>query len=401
MLPTVPRWAPRASLAAALAVAWLNFLFTAKWAAIDGSLRGGKAFWYATALAAASLLTLLAPRRVGQPARPGRAVGVAMLVAGFAVLALVVFSRLPLSQWREIPFWDDWTPLFQEAVDGVHLLERGVMAGWNWAFLGGYPTSTDIAQNFALLTFVPMKLFGDRIGFHLIETIWFFSIPVFVWWDLHHEDRELAMVAAGLAAIFTAGFSGSLMASGDTNSLAGVFSAGLALIGSRAARLGRRWGGPVLLLGLTFGLYSHLAFFVYAEIFLALEAMYFRDQAAAWRLAAATGLALLASLPFHWESIRYGSYVSFNNTVYDPHAPVDWNLMLRTVYYNVEILLFPHRWFNDYRSLCNVWLLPMVVVAWNAGRTRVGFYASAAVLTQALLRINTFQHSGIRSLEFT
>jgi hypothetical protein len=151
--------------------------------------------------------------------------------------------------------------------------------------------------------------------------------------------------------LFTAGFSGTLAASGDTNSLAGVFSAGLALFGSRAARLGRRWGGPVLLLGLTFGLYSHVAFFVYAVMFLALEAAYFRDRAAAVRLAVASAIALIASLPIHWESLRYSSYVSFNNTVYDPSAPTDWRLLFRMVYYNVEILAFPHRWFNDYRSV--------------------------------------------------
>jgi len=62
---------------------------------------------------------------------------------------------------------------------------------------------------------------------------------------------------------------------------------------------------------------------------------------------------------------------------------------VRTVYYNVEILALPRRWFNDYRSLTNVWLPALVVMAFAPGRSRAGFYASAVVLTQGLLRVNT------------
>lgn len=144
-----------------------------------------------------------------------------------------------------------------------------------------------------------------------------------------------------------------------------------------------------MILGLTLGLYSHVAFFVYAVIYLALEAVYFRDRRAALRLVIAVAVSSVAALPVHWESLRYPAYVSFNNTVYSPGAPMDWPLFFRTIYYNIEILAFPHRWFNDYRSLANVWLPAIVVVALQPGRSRVGFYAWAALLTQALLRVNT------------
>ena len=39
--------------------------------------------------------------------------------------------------------------------------------------------------------------------------------------------------------------------------------------------------------------------------------------------------------------------------------------MAHRVYYNVEILFHPHRWFNDYLSLTNVFL---AVIAWVALR---------------------------------
>jgi hypothetical protein len=385
-----PRWwAPFAALAIALALAWPNFLFTAKWATLPGALNGAKRPWYAIALAAATLLAIWKRREVGRAATLPRLVSGIVVAGGVTTLLSVVLFRLPLSRWNLIPFWDDYTPLFQVASDGVHLLKHGAVVGWNWWFLGGYPTSTDIAQNFAAIAFLPMSIFGDRVGFHLLHLLLYLAVPAFVWWDLRQDDRRQAWLAAGFACLLAAGFSGTVGASGDSNSLVGAMCAGLALVGSRAARLGRRWGGPVLLIGLAGGLYSHVAFFVYAVIFLALEAIYFRDRAAAWRSAVAVAVALVVALPVHWESIRYPQYVSFNNTVYDPRSPMDWSEFPRLVYYNIEILFQPHRWFNDYRSLANIWLPALILVAIQRGRSRAGFYAWAAVVTQLLLRFNT------------
>jgi hypothetical protein len=385
----LPGWAPLAALAVALALSWLNFLTTSKWAALPGALHGWRKPWYAAALLAATALTIAGRRSLGAPVRIGRAASVTLLLAGIGVLVSALLSRLPPATWLEIPFKDDWTPLYQHAANGVGLMRRGVVVGWNWWFLGGYPTSTDIAQNFASLAFVPMSLFGDRLGYHVLHVGLFLAVPAFVWWDLRQDDRETATVAAGFAGFFSAGYFGAIGSSGDTNSLVGVFCAGLALVGSRAARSGRAWGGPVLMLGLTLALYSHTAFFAYALLFLTLEAVYFRDRAAAIRMVAAAGLAGISALPVHWESLRYPEYVSFSNTVYNPGAPVNWPLFFRTIYYNAEILVFPHRWFNDYRGLMNIWLPAALVMALGPGRSRAGFFAWAAVITQALLRLNT------------
>ena len=88
--------------------------------------------------------------------------------------------------------------LFQHAVSGVELMRRGVVVGWNWWFLGGYPTSTDIAQNLAALAFIPMTLFGDRLGYHLLHVVLLLVVPLYVWCDLGDEDRETRRVATGL-----------------------------------------------------------------------------------------------------------------------------------------------------------------------------------------------------------
>ena len=386
---TLPPWAPIAALALGLLLAWLNFLTTARWAGQPGALNGWKRPWYALALIAATALLVTTRRSVGRPVRIGPWASRGLLAAGIVVIVSALLSRLPPSSWLEIPFKDDWTPLYQQAVNGIGLLRRGAVVGWNWSFLGGYPTSTDIAQNFAAVAFVPMSLLGSRLGYHVLHVVLFLAVPFFVWWDLRGEDRETRAVATGLACFFAAGYLGPIGSSGDTNSLVGVFCAGLALMGGRAARMRRRWGGPVLLAGLTLALYSHAAFFVYAAIYLALEAAYFRDRAAAIRLAAAASLALLAALPMHWESLRHPAFVSFNNTVYSPGGPVSWPLFARLLYYNVEILALPSRWFNDYRSVANVWLPALALMALQPGRRRVAFYAVAAVVTQALLRLNT------------
>jgi hypothetical protein len=386
---------PLAAFALSLALAWPNFLFTGKWADLPGALNGARLPFYGAALLASTVLLIVTRRQVGAPARLGRAASGALLAFGAALLLAALFSRLPVSTWGELPFKDDWTPLYQSAVNGVRLMRRGSVVGWNWWLMGGYPTSTDIAQSFGALAFAPMLIFGERVGYHVLHVVMFLSIPALLWWDIRQDDREAAIVTAGFASVFTAGYFATLGNSGDTNSLTGVFCAGLALIGSRAARGGKRWGGPVLMLGLTLGLYSHVAFVVYAGIYLLLEAAYYRDIQAFFRLAAASAFAILASLPVHWESLRYPAYVSFNNTVYDPGAPFNWPVFARTIYYNVEMLAFPHRWFNDYRSITNVWLPALVVMAFSPGRSRAGFYACATVLTQLLLRFNTSEAGAI------
>jgi hypothetical protein len=385
----LPRWALLGALAAALLLAWLNFLLTSRWATFPGSLHGWRQPWYAASLIATTVLAATRRRQLGMPVRIGRAASLILLVTGAVVLVTAMLCRLPLSTWTEIPFKDDYTPLYQAAVNGVQLLQRGSVVGWNWWLLGGYPTSTDIAQSFGALAFVPMAIFGNELGYHVLHAGVFLAIPAFVWWDIGQEDREAGLVAAGFACLFTAGFFATIGNSGDTNSLIGVCCAGVALVGSRAARLGRRWGGPLVMLGLTLALYSHVAFCVYAGIYLLLEAAYYRDPKALLRLAVAGVFAVVVSLPVHWETLRYPAYVSFNNTVYDPGAPTNWPLFFRTVYYNLEILALPQRWFNDYRSLTNVWLPVLVITAWASGRSRTGFYACAVVLTQGLLRLNT------------
>ena len=83
------------------------------------------------------------------------------LAAGEALLFTASGCRISPAVWGQIPFKDDWTELFQQAANGVALLKRGVVVGWNWGLLGGYPTSTDIAQNFSTVEFLPMALFGD------------------------------------------------------------------------------------------------------------------------------------------------------------------------------------------------------------------------------------------------
>jgi hypothetical protein len=385
----LPRWAPLTALCVVLLLAWVNFLFTGRWSGIPGALNGWRQPWYGAALVAATALTILTRRQVGAPVQTGRTGSLMLLAAGAAMLVGAMTSRLPPSTWTQIPFKDDYTVLYQSAVNGIGLLEQGSVVGWNWWLLGGYPTSTDIAQSFAVLSFVPMTILGPQLGYHVFHAVVFLAIPAFVWWDIRQEDRAAGLLAGGFACLFSAGYFATIGSSGDTNSLVGVFCAGLAMTGSRAARLGKRWGGPVLLLGLTLALYSHVAFAVYAGIYLLLEAAYYRDSRALLRLAAGTVLAIVVSLPAHWESLRYPSYVSFNNTVYDPGAPTDWALFFRTVYYNIEILFLPPRWFNDYRSLTNVWLPALIVMAFAPGRSREGFYACAVVLTQGLLRLNT------------
>jgi hypothetical protein len=192
----LPRWASISAIGISLAFAWVNYLTTGRWADQPGALHGWRGPCYVAALTAATLLLVHAHREVGRPVSLGRG-SRALALAGFGVLLASFLCRLPPWTWHQLLFKDDWTELFVQATNGVALLKRGVVVGWNWHFLGGYPTSTDIAQNFSLPAFLPMAIFGDRIGYHVYHLVIFLAVPVIAWWDLRHEDREAGWLTAG------------------------------------------------------------------------------------------------------------------------------------------------------------------------------------------------------------
>lgn len=380
--------AARVALAVALAVAWLNFLLTVKWALVSGALNGWRRPWYGAALVAATVLTFSSPRRDD----PVRLRALPLLVAGAGALLLAVFLvSFPPSTWHLRPFDDDWVPRYQSTIDGIRLLQRGAVVGWEWAFLGGYHTSADLTQSLTMLGAVPVLLAGERLGFHLLHLLLVTGIPLFVYFDLSREGRrDLALLSTFFALICTVGMFGTIMPSGDTNSIAGVFTAMIAIFGSRLARLGSRWGGGVLVLGLTLTLYSHGAFFLYVGVFLILEAWFYRDWRMLVRAAAAGGVAVVASLPQYIEMLRYPDYFLRNNLLY-AEAPVDWLRVARQIFYNVEILAHPHRWFNDYLGMTSVFLPLFLWMAVQPGRSRARFYAWMAVAAMVMFRLNVVE----------
>jgi hypothetical protein len=379
------RITPRVVMLASLGIMWLNYAFTARWADIPGSIHGPKQPVFLVLLGLTTILALAPWPRARQPLGLwARAIG----WCGFVTLAALFFIWFPPRTWQEIPFLDNWPARYQSTIDGIDLLWRGAFTGWQWQYLGGYQLSSDVTQSHTVLAFIPVLLTGPQVGFHLLLLVMFLAPPALVFWDLASDDEETRYVAAGLTAIVTAGFSYLLLRSGDTNSLAGVGCTMLALVASRLAAGGNAWGGPLLLMALVLLNYVHAGFLVYAALFLALESLFYKDLSRLLRAAFATGAAVVAGLPLHWESWRYSAYFIPNNVVFDPDAPFSLVPFLRKVYYNVELLALPGRWFNDFTGLSGV-LLPMTAyVAWRV-RSRAGFYAWIAIATIALLRLNT------------
>jgi hypothetical protein len=162
----------------------------------------------------------------------------------------------------------------------------------------------------------------------------------------------------------------------------------LALVASRSAARGTRWGGPLLLAALVLLNYVHAGFLVYAALLLVLEALFYRDAARLKRALLATAVALVAGLPQYWESWRYPEYFIPNNVILDHGAAFRLLPFLKKVYYNVELLWLPGRWFNDFSGLAGVCLPITAYVAWRV-RSRAGLYAWIALATMALMRLNT------------
>ena len=179
-----------------------------------------------------------------------------------------------------------------------------------------------------------------------------------------------------------------LLRSGDTNSLAGVATTMMALMAGHVAAAVLRWGRPLLAVSLALLAWSHTGFFIYAGLFLLVDAVLARDMRRAIRAAIAGTCALVAVLPLTWELWRYPDYFIANNVILDPNHSIDWFAFVRKIFYNVELIWLPGRWFNDSTGLTYVLLPLLLFVAWR-GRGRTRYYAVVAVSAFALTRLQT------------
>jgi len=380
------RLRPRHVLIASLAVMWANYALTSRWAAIPGSIHGPKQLLFVAALVIASAAVLWYRQATDEDTR---LVPTAVLVSGVLFMAAAFLVWFPPSTWTQRPLLDNWATRFQSTIDGVALYAQGAAAGWEWRFLGGYNSSSDITQNLSAMAALPVAVFGPELGFHLLHAALLFALPLLVWIDLRRDagGASTARLASGLVAFAVTGwFSYYLLRSGDTNSLAGTFCAMAALTGSHAAARGRRWGAALLVVSLALVNYVHTGFFVYTAMLLTVEALFYRDWGRIRRAALAVATGVVTALPLTWESWRYADYVSLNNVALTTE-PFRLEPFLRQIYYNIEILALPSRWFNDFTGLTHI-LLP--VLAWTAWkeRTRTGFYAVAALAVVAMMRLN-------------
>ena len=375
----------RLAATASLVLLWCQYFLTSRWAEVDGSIHGPKQPYYLIALGVLSLALVTWKRE-----EAGRAHGWERLAgrAGLALLAVGVFVWFPPLTWTGIPYLDNWPTRFQTTIDAIQLLRQGAVGGWNWDFLGGYSSATDITENLALLAFVPVTVFGAEVGFHLLHAVLLFAIPLLVFADLRLAgERTSAWLAMGLTCVTVAGLSYPLFRSGDTNSLTGICMATAVLVASHAARTGRRWAGPCFVLSLVTLAWSHVGFLIYAVLLVAADLVLARAWRHVWLVLLGVVVAIVAALPQTWELWRYPSLFLPNNVRFDPDAPIVWGRLARQVYYNIEIFWLPGRWFNDYVGLTRA-LLPMIVCAAIVCRGRTRFYAAGALLMLGLLCFN-------------
>lgn len=375
-----------------LALLWLNFLLTARWAHVPGALHGPKWPFVAALLALTTALALWWPggKSTDTGARTAAIDGRWILAAGVVALIAGLVVWLPPSSWTGIPYLDNWATRYRSTLDGLALLKSGAATGWNWFFLGGYQISSDITQNLAAVAAIPVALFGPAVGFHVLQVVMFLALPAFVYFDLRlSRDHDTAALAAGLTCFTALCFSYLLVRSGDTNSLAGLSTTALALLGAHAAAAGRRWGGPVLVVAMAFVGWSHVGFLMYAAILLTLDAFIARDMRRFIRAVIAVVVGLVASLPLTWESWRYPAYFLPNNVLIDRAGSIDLMRAARDAYYNVEMLVQPGRWLNDFLGLTAICLPIAIYVAWADRRTRIAFFAWSLLVVVAMTRLNS------------
>jgi hypothetical protein len=335
----------------------------------------------ATTIAALWPSTTAAPITLGRLPR-------LLAIGGFAWLGTCFLIWFPVGTWHQIPLLDNWPARFQSTVDALELLRRGALVGWQWDFLGGYHSSSDVTVTLAAAAGPWMALFGPAPGFHVAHLVLFLAVPALVYADVRLGGRkDVAALAAAIACLTTANLSYFLLRSGDTNSLAALAATGLALTASHACALGHRRASLLLVGGLGLVAYSHAGFFVYAAVLLVVEAACYRDAARLRRAIVAILAAAVMALPLTWESWVYPDFFRFNNVLYEWNVAWPWPDILRKIFYNIELLWLPNRWFNDFSGLSNIALPIVAFMAWRAeGRAR--FHAWGLLTAIALMRFN-------------
>ena len=228
------------------------------------------------------------------------------------MLGATLMRWFPLSTWSGIPFLGDWPARFQVTVDGVHHLRHAALAGWRWEFLGGYPLANDAGQALTLWAALPIAVLGGPAGFHLTQVLLALVIPALAWWRARvtgGAGRDAAWLAAGVAAIFCAGYASPLVRAGDTHVLAGAVAAFAAWTAARALRAGDEGLVPAVALvaSLTVAGLGPPAFFLYTLLLLAIDAAVARDGRSLRRALVAAGAAAIAGLPATWDLWRYPS----------------------------------------------------------------------------------------------
>lgn len=242
---------------------------------------------------------------------------VAIGAAGCLCLFAACLRWFPPSTWTQIPFLGDWPARYQATLEGVRLLRHAAFSGWRWEFLGGYPIANDLGQALTAWAALPAAVLGGPAGFHLAHLLLVAAIPALAWWSARvtgAADRDASWLAAGVAALLSAGYASPLVRSGDTEVLAGAVAAFATVTAARAVRSAAADGGPIgLVPALAFVAALALAgcgppaFFVYTLLLLAVDAAAARDVRSLARASVAVGAALVAGLPLTWDLWRYPS----------------------------------------------------------------------------------------------
>ena len=363
----LPGWAPLVAIGFSLALAWVNFLTTARWAGEPGSLHGWRKPWYALALAAATLLVVVARREIGRPARIGPATSLAFLAAGAALLLACLFHRLPLSVWTEIPFKDDWTELFQH--DGQRRRPAAAAAsssdgtGGSSAVTPRRPTSRRTSA-----------LLGVRADDDVRRSRWAITCctPCCSWprrcssgGICGDEERETRILATALRVLLRAGYLWHARLE-RRHQLARRRVLRRSGAGRRPCRAARATVGRTGAAGRTDAgaLHARGVLRLRGDLPRARgrSTSAIAPRSSASPLASAFAARRSAARALGVAAVSRVTSASTTPCT-SPARQSTGRGSRGTCTTTSRSSLLPHRWFNDYRSLANVWLAPLIVVA--------------------------------------
>ena len=280
------------------------------------------------------------------------------------ITALPFFYKFPVTRFNQLIFQDDYPKYLYFARYHLNILKNGALFGWNDQFSGGFPSFLDL--RLLSLPVLPFSFFGDNIGFHLMITAFYLTLPLLIYalTIQINNDKTTAFINGLVCGFAQMAYFGDMLEWGMLPGFISIWLMVLSLI--FIERFYQDKAFSLFYLSLTLGLMFYIHFISLASTVCLLffrtlaQTFLLKKRVSAKKLLFMCLFVTLIVLPFLLPMIRYNRFIIPTSNFFDQSDSgsliFHFSDMLRTyLILPVWLLDTPH-----YRSLWMI--LPLAIM---------------------------------------